>query len=91
MLSGRGIDGIHEIAADHKGRDAAFPQQTDGLGKEVVVNREFPQFGKVRVIQGLVAEGGIADYGVYTAGTELAVLEADIEMFCFGIEVLRNG
>ena len=64
MLTGRGIDGIHEIAADHKGRDAAFPQQADGLGKEVVVNREFPQFRKVRVIQGLVAEGGIADYGV---------------------------
>lgn len=59
MLTGRGIDGIHEIAADHKGRDAAFPQQADGLGKEVVVNREFPQFRKVRVIQGLVAEGGL--------------------------------
>ena len=25
MLTRRGIDGIHEIAADHKGRDAAFP------------------------------------------------------------------
>ena len=50
MLTGRGIDGIHEIAADHKGRDAAFPQQANGLGKEVVVDRELSQFRKVRVV-----------------------------------------
>lgn len=51
MLTRRGVGGIQEETADHKGRDAAFPQQTDGLGEEIVVNREFPQFGKVRVIQ----------------------------------------
>ena len=50
MLTRRGIDGIHEITADHKGRDAAFPQQIDGLGEEVVVDRELSQFGKVRVV-----------------------------------------
>ena len=91
MLTRRGIDGIHEITADHKGRDAAFPQQIDGLGEEVVVDRELSQLRKVRVIQRLIAEGRIADYGIYTAGTELTVLETNIEMFCFGIEVLRDG
>ena len=40
MLTRRGIDGIHEITADHKGRDAAFPQQIDGFGEEIVVDRE---------------------------------------------------
>ena len=51
MLTGRGVSGIQKETADHKGRDAAFPQQADGLGEEIVVDREFPQFGKVRVIQ----------------------------------------
>ena len=64
MLTRRGIDGIHEITADHKGRDAAFPQQIEGLGEEVVVDRELSQLRKVRVIQRLIAEGRIADYGV---------------------------
>ena len=91
MFTRRGIDGIHEIAADHKGRDAAFPQQADGFGEKVVVDREFPQFREVRVIQRLLAERGIADYGVYAAGTEPTVLEADVEMLFFGVEILSDG
>ena len=91
MFTRRGIDGIHEIAADHKGRDAAFPQQADGFCEKIVMNREFPQFGEVRVIQRLLAERGIADYGIYAAGTELTILEASIKVLRFGIEVLRDG
>ena len=80
MLTGRGIDGIHEIAADHKGRDATFPQQADGFGEEIVVDRELPQFRKVRVIQRLIAEGRITDYGVENSCFAVGVLEAVIYM-----------
>ena len=52
---------------------------------------ELPQFGKIRVVQRLVAKGRIPDYGVDAAGTDQAVLEADVEMLLFGIEVSRNG
>ena len=76
---------------EHERGYAAFPQQVDGFSKEVVVDGELPQFGKIRVIQRLVAEGRIPDYGVDAAGTDQAVLEADVEMLLFGIEVSRNG
>ena len=52
---------------------------------------ELPQFGKIRIVQRLVAEGRIPDYGVDATGTDQAVLEADVEMLLFGIEVSRNG
>ena len=55
------------------------------------MDREFPQFGKVRVIQRLVAEGRITDDRVYAAGTQQAVLKAGIEVFCFGIEITGDG
>ena len=91
MLTRRGIDGIHEITADHKGRDAAFPQQADGLGKEIVVDGEFPQFGEIGIVQRLLAEGRIADYGIQTVKTDLTVLKADIEMLRLWIKILRDG
>ena len=80
MLTRRGIDGIHEITADHKGCDAAFPQQIDGFGEEIVVNRELSHLRKVRVIQRLIAEGRITDYGVENSCFAVGVLEAVIYM-----------
>ena len=91
MFPHRGIGGVHEVAADHERGYAAFPQQVDGFSKEVVVDGELPQFGKIRIVQRLVAEGRIPDYGVDATGTDQAVLEADVEMLLFGIEVSRNG
>ena len=76
----RGITGIHEIAADHKGRDAAFPQQADGFCEKIVVNLELSQLRKVRVIQRLIAEGRIADYGVENSCFAVGVLESVIYM-----------
>ena len=69
MFPHRRIGGIHEIAADHKGGNTALAQQAERLGEEVIVDREFPQFGKVRVVQRLVAEGWITHYSVYATGT----------------------
>ena len=91
MLTGRRVSGIQKETADHKGRDAAFPQQTDGFGEEIVVDREFPQFGEIGIVQRLLAEGRIADYGIQTVETDLTVLEADIEMLRLGIKILRDG
>ena len=84
MLTGRGIDGIHEIAADHERGHTAFPQQADGLGQKVVVNGELSQFGKIGIVERLLAERRIAE-------TDLAVLEAYIKMLLFGIKILRDG
>jgi hypothetical protein len=44
MLPNRGIGGVQKETADHKGADAAFPQQTYGLGKKVVVDGEAAKF-----------------------------------------------
>lgn len=59
MLTRRGVGGIQKETADHKCRDAAFPQQTDGLGQKIVVDGEFSQFGKIGIVQRLLAEGGL--------------------------------
>ena len=91
MLTRRGISGIQKETADHKGGDAAFPQEADGLGEEIVVDGEFSQFGKIGIVQRLLAEGGIADYGIQTVKTDLAVLKADIEMLRLWIKILRDG
>ena len=91
MLTGRGVGGIHKITADHKGRDATFAQQTDGLGKKIIVDGKLSQFREIRVVQRLFAEGGIAHYGVEKAAAESGVLKTVMYMMLIGIEILGYG
>lgn len=88
MLTRRRIGGIQKETADHKGRDAAFPQQTDGLGEEIVVDREFPQFGEIGIVQRLIAERRIADNQIEMRSVQSYTLKTVVEMLCLGIQVL---
>ena len=55
------------------------------------MGRELPQFRKVRVIQRLIAEGRIADYGIEKASVESGSLETIIYMMVIGIKILGDG
>ena len=91
MLTGCGIDGIHKVAADHKGRDAAFPEEADGLGQEIVVDGEFSQFWEVGIVERLLTERRIADNGIRIAGGNIDMLKSVIDMPRFGIKILCDG
>ena len=91
MLTGCGIDGIHEIAADHERGHAAFPEEADGLGQKVVVNGEFPQFWEVGIVERLLAERRITDNQIEMRSIEANALKAGVVMPGLRIQVLRDG
>ena len=91
MLTRRGIDGIHEIAADHECGHAAFPEEADGLGQEIVVDGEFPQFWEVGIVERLLTERRIADNQIEMRSIEADALKAGVVMPGLRIQVLRDG
>ena len=91
MLPHGGINGIQEETADHERAYAAFPQQAQGFGDEVVMNGKLAQFREIRVIQGLIAERRVADGNVKGWNNKMGVLEAAIDVIGFGVKILRYG
>ena len=91
MFAGGGIDGVHEVTADHKGGYAALAQQAHGLGEKVVVDGKFFQFGKFGVVERLIPERRIAHCKVETRRVEGDVLKAVIDVAGFGVQVCGNG
>ena len=85
------INRVHEKTADHKGSHTAFTQQVYGLGQKVVMDGKATQFRIVRVKKRLLPERWITHYRINPPSTDIAVLEADIEMLGFRVQVLGNG
>ena len=69
----------------------ALAQQVHGLGKKIVVDGKFFQFGKFGVVERLIPERRIALCKVETRRVEGDVLKAVIDVTGFGVQVCGNG
>ena len=84
---------VHGVAAGHKRHDAARTELVERPGEKIVVNG--PRQGRLAavggVVNGIVAEGNVADHHIEVIVGQRCVLEPFGENARVGIETLRDA
>ena len=89
MLTGGGIDGIHEMTAHHEGGNAALTELVYGFRQEVVVDGKLAEVGMLLVKKPLVTERRIAEDDIKMR-RDIDVLVGSGNNFRFGVQIFRN-
>ena len=85
MLSSRTVLRIKKMSADHKGTNATFLEQADGLGQKIVVYGKLAQFRIFGVEKALLAKRRIADNNIKHGLFDIDVLKSVVDELTFGI------